>query len=381
MFSASHAIASDSPQLRGRPRVLLVEDEADTLAMLRELIAGAGCQVMVAKTLAAARKALGRDQSLSLLLTDVALPDGDGLSLLPLLQRNHPTASTIVLTGQPSLERAVRAMRDGAADFVAKPFDNQELLGRVQLALQKHAVAVRQQRRLSRLRGAVKRLGVARRLVSKKVDLLCNDLVGAYSELSRQMDVVRTEESFRKQIAGSKDLEQMLCQTMDWLVRQVGLCNIGLWLATENGGFQLGAYMKYTLAGEPPVVRAMQQGVIPRTMHDGFLHCTGRDLILARKDELCTPLLEQTVVAVSCTYLGEPLATIVFFREEAKPFSEHDIASIKAIGPVFATTLAGTVRDPQGSADGEADPEQDDSSRRDSRSADDWWKRGEQPPF
>ena len=70
--------------------------------------------------------------------------------------------------------------------------------------------------------------------MSKKVDLLCNDLSTAYGELSKQLDTVRTQEGFRKLLGEAKDLEQMLCHAMDWLLRQVGYCNIGIWLASAG---------------------------------------------------------------------------------------------------------------------------------------------------
>jgi hypothetical protein len=54
--------------------------------------------------------------------------------------------------------------------------------------------------------------------VSKKVDLLCNDLVAAYGELSRKLDGVRTQESFRKLVDRRKDLAQLLCHAMDWIL-------------------------------------------------------------------------------------------------------------------------------------------------------------------
>ena len=108
-------------------------------------------------------------------------------------------------------------------------------------------------------------------MVSQKVDLLCNDLVSAYSDLSKQLDSVRTQENFRKQIDVATDLEQLLCHTMDWLLRQVGNSNVALWLAGDDGAFQLGAYMKHTIAGDDTVSNAMLSAVCspppPRWFH------------------------------------------------------------------------------------------------------------------
>jgi hypothetical protein len=251
------------------------------------------------------------------------------------------------------------------------------------------------------LRDAVKRLGIARRMVSKKVDLLCNDLVSAYGELSKQLDVVRTQENFRKSIEQARDLEQLLCHTMDWLLRQLGYANVALWLAGEDGDFQLGAYMKYTIAGDEPVVNAMKNGLLESTARDGFLHIKGTDLKDHLSPEEYATLVAQDILTMSCTYLGEPLATIVFFRDASSYFNENDEATLRAIAPIFATALATVVRDPaQTGEDGDeqngddtpfsdgsiAEGEDTDNPRggrhgKNQRNNEDWWKRGEPPPF
>src|SRR5436190_1578429 len=97
-----------------------------------------------------------------------------------------------------------------ASDLLPKPFSVSHLVDRVSKALEKQRLTARNGKRLDRLRDAVRRLNVSRRTVSKKVDLLCNDLVGAYGELAKQLDSVRHQESFRKLLAEAKDLEQML---------------------------------------------------------------------------------------------------------------------------------------------------------------------------
>jgi hypothetical protein len=233
---------------------------------------------------------------------------------------------------------------------------------------------------LNRLRDAVKRLGIARQMVAKKVDLLCNDLVSAYGELSRQLDMVRTQENFRKQIEPAKDLEQMLCHTMDWLLRQLGHSNIALWLAGDDGEFQLGAYMKYTIPGEDPVASGMQTGILPGAVRDGFVHINSEGLRGRLKPDEYAALAGQDFLTISCAYLGEPLAAMIFFRDEASAFTENDEATLKAIAPIFATALATIVRDPSQDNFGDG-PFADDDEPRDGKRGDDWWKRGEPPPF
>jgi hypothetical protein len=232
------------------------------------------------------------------------------------------------------------------------------------------------------LRDAVRRLNLSRRTVSKKVDLLCNDLVSAYGELAKQFDAVRHQEAFRKLLNDAKDLEQMLCHAMDWLLRHAGYCNVAVWLASESDGFQLGAYMKYTIPGEAPLTDSMRNGIVPMTVRDSLVHLSAtqadKQLTSAELDHLAG----QTLLSTNCAYLGESLAVLVMFRDDKSPFTDEDVVMLKSISSVFATALAAIVRGNDSTEDGGGLLEEDDENRKGKNNdSADWWKRGEAPPF
>ena len=83
-----------------------------------------------AETLAAARLRLSMAQWDAVLL-DLQLPDGDGLTLLPLLRRQAPDAAVIVLTARDQISDRIRGLDAGADDYLVKPFDPNELLARL----------------------------------------------------------------------------------------------------------------------------------------------------------------------------------------------------------------------------------------------------------
>jgi FixJ family two-component response regulator len=378
-----------------KPRVLVVDDEADLLELITDTVAkGLGCKLIPASNLAEARRTL-ESQRIDLLVTDLHLPDGDGMSLLPVLQLHQPTAQAIVITGQATLDGAIEALRGGATDFVTKPFTGPDLAERIKRALARAAAAAKGEKRLTRLRDAVKRLNDARKLVSKKVDLLCNDLINAYGELSKQLDLVRVQESYKAVLEKAADLEQLLCHTMDWLLRQLGYSNIAVWLAGDEEEMQLGAYMKYTLAGEAKLTDALRCGLVKVTLKEGHFHLAG-DALKAKltRDELHY-LAQHDVLAVNCTYLAESLGVIVMFREAKAGFTPEDAATLKAISPLFAVSLANIVKGGEREEDpddphfkkpndgGTIDENQQDKPKpRDKKKDDaDWWKRGEPPPF
>ncbi|HEX3358994.1 MAG TPA: response regulator [Tepidisphaeraceae bacterium] len=383
------AIATKKRASKAVPRLLVVDDESDLVEMLRDVVGKKiDCKILSAGDLDEARRIISKEQ-VSLLVTDLHLPGGDGMSLLPELYERIPTANAIVITGKPTVNGAINAMRAGAADYLPKPFSAEQIVDRISKALQRQAAAAKTEKRLDRLRDAVRRLNISRRMVTKKVDLLCNDLVAAYGELSRQFDDVRNQESFRKLLGEANDLEQLLCHAMDWLLRKTGYCNVAVWLASEEEGYQLGAYMKYTVPGEDSLTNAMRSGIVPMAVKDNLVHFSAE-----QAEQNLTPaelqhMKDQTVMAVNCTYLGESLAVLVLFRDDRSPFTEEDSTMLKAISSIFATSLAGMVRrEDDGSDDDETGGLLEDESsdgekpkRREKNNDADWWKRGESPPF
>ena len=365
------------------PRILIVDDEPGVVEAIGQVIkSNIKCRLLTAANIAEAKKVLAT-KTIHLLVADLNLPDGDGMSLVSSLQRQQPQASAVVITGAPSVGGAITAMREGALDFVPKPFTNEQLIERLTKALSRQAILVKQEQRIDRLKGAVRRLSEARRVISRKVDLLCNDLINAYGELSKQLDDVRTQEGFRKYIVESKDLEQLLCHAMDWLLRQLGYCNVAVWLASEQGDFQLGAYMKYTIAGDVPVTDALRRVIVPPVQREGVLHITSNDLRTQFTPQEFEVLKDQDMLAVNCTYLGESLASVAFFRDARSPFSADDEALVKSISPIFAVNLASVVRDSGESPEGDSDHDGNTYDNKKPRKPDpaDWWKTGDQAPF
>jgi DNA-binding NtrC family response regulator len=103
-----------------RAHVLLVDDEDSFREITSEELGHLGHDVETAGTLADARRALGR-RSFDVVLLDLRLPDGNGLDLLAEIHESKPTTPVVVLTAYGTIEDAIRAMKQGAFDFLAKP--------------------------------------------------------------------------------------------------------------------------------------------------------------------------------------------------------------------------------------------------------------------
>ncbi|WP_326524279.1 nitrogen regulation protein NR(I) [Sphingomonas sp.] len=103
-------------------RILVLDDDAAIRTVVSQALRRAGHAVDTVATLAELRATLARDIP-DVLVTDVVLPDGDGLEALPAILEAHPALPVIVLSARNTLSTAVRATEAGAFDYLPKPFD------------------------------------------------------------------------------------------------------------------------------------------------------------------------------------------------------------------------------------------------------------------
>jgi len=134
-------------------RILIVDDEANMRRVLGVLLRRDGHEVREAANLAEARRLLEAETH-DVVLTDQRLPDGEGLSLVPVCRCLDPAPPVILLTAYASLDLAVAALREGAFDFLTKPFNPGVVRGAITRAAEHMALT----RENARLRDLVDRL-------------------------------------------------------------------------------------------------------------------------------------------------------------------------------------------------------------------------------
>ena len=105
-----------------KPAVLVVDDEPDICELLSITLQRMDLNPRTANNVAAAQRLLKTEQ-FELCLTDMQLPDGDGLELVKWIQQYSPSVPVAVITAHGNMETAVRALKLGAFDFVSKPLD------------------------------------------------------------------------------------------------------------------------------------------------------------------------------------------------------------------------------------------------------------------
>jgi two-component system, NtrC family, response regulator PilR len=105
-----------------KPAVLVVDDEPDICELLSITLQRMDLNPKTANNVASAQRLLKTEQ-FELCLTDMQLPDGDGLELVKWIQQYSPSVPVAVITAHGNMETAIRALKLGAFDFVSKPLD------------------------------------------------------------------------------------------------------------------------------------------------------------------------------------------------------------------------------------------------------------------
>ncbi len=116
------------------PLVLVVDDEPDQRELLSITLGRMGVKAVPAEDVKSARKALGQ-RRFQLCLTDLNLPDGDGLEIVEWIQGHSPDTPVAVITAHGNVEAAVKALKLGAFDFLSKPVEVTDLRRLVQQAI------------------------------------------------------------------------------------------------------------------------------------------------------------------------------------------------------------------------------------------------------
>ncbi|MBS9781933.1 MAG: sigma-54-dependent Fis family transcriptional regulator [Gammaproteobacteria bacterium] len=120
--------------MQNKTTALIVDDEADIRELIEMSFMGIGIQCILSPTIADAIKQLKKETA-DFVITDMRLPDGDGLNLIAHIQKNYPNLPVCMITAHGNMELAVKALKLGAFDFVSKPFDLKQLRNMAKAAL------------------------------------------------------------------------------------------------------------------------------------------------------------------------------------------------------------------------------------------------------
>jgi DNA-binding NtrC family response regulator len=143
-------------------RILIVDDEPKLGKLLAQMLAGQEHEVERVQGGQAALDRL-RAARFDVVVTDLKMPDVDGLAVLREAKRNAPSTEVVVMTAFASVETAIEAMREGAADYLTKPFAMDEFRIKIRRLVEKRVLEGRARELEAQLAGGVKFEGIVAR--------------------------------------------------------------------------------------------------------------------------------------------------------------------------------------------------------------------------
>jgi len=127
-------------------RVLIVDDVPDTVEIVKKLLEYEGCKVFTAYTGEDGIR-IALEEDLDVVVMDINLPGIDGNEALRQIHRKNAGQSVIILTAYATVDNAIQALKDGAVDFIRKPFENDHLVYVIQKCVENTRI-IREKRKL-----------------------------------------------------------------------------------------------------------------------------------------------------------------------------------------------------------------------------------------
>jgi DNA-binding response OmpR family regulator len=299
-------------------RVLLVDDDAAIREVCGLTLRQEGWDVVVAATGQEALQHCGREP-FAVAVVDLVLPDLDGLSLLSAIREADPDTAVIMITGYATVEAAIAAVRQGAYDFLRKPFGVADLIRVVHRGLEQRRLAVEN-------RDLLQELGRTNQDLRHQVDVVTEELT-AFLNLGRKL-------------SASTGPLPLAAEIMRAAQQLAGARTAGLFVLLPEGRFRCVAAEGEAAAdlggrecpGDEPLLARCQESrrpvIVPELLADPDL-ATGPFALAGLSAALAVPLLA----------LSGCVGVLVLF-DPLQPFTDRQASLIKVLVTQAAEVLA-----------------------------------------
>ena len=159
--------AQDEPPVSERKRILVADDDAEIRRLLVDLLTGEGYETIEARTGTEVLRLVPRVEP-DLLVLDLRLPELEGIEIMRRLKEQEQSVAVLLITAHSSASSAIQAMQLGAYDYIAKPFDVNDVVLRVRRFFEYQALASE----VRKLRGQLEGRGPADRIVGNSPEML-----------------------------------------------------------------------------------------------------------------------------------------------------------------------------------------------------------------
>lgn len=292
-----------------RPRLLVVDDEEDLLEIFREFLSPEDYALDLARTGTEAVERI-RAGEYDLIVTDLNLPGPDGLAILQLAREMAYLPEVIVLTGTASTMTAVEALRQGAYDYVLKPFDLFEMDQTMRRALERRRLSAENRRFVQSLQRANEELEANQDALRRHQESLRCEVESATAR-------IRTLHEVGREISASLHLDRTLSLILERSLTLTGGTAGALFLANDSDGrMEIRASRGLDeAAGGQDIAGGALEDLVARVIRTAS-PVADRFVLpgLGGRTALLVPLLQEGAVAGS----------VAVFRPEGEIFSGDD---------------------------------------------------------
>ncbi len=141
-----------------KQKVLVVDDEETIRNLLKGRLEREGFEVFVASQADEAEKTFAKIPGIGVMVTDLKMPGKDGFALMATAKNKYPQLKVVVITGHGEKNVAIQALKQGASDYLEKPFDLDELTHSVRRAQKEHLLESENQELIGRLEARIERI-------------------------------------------------------------------------------------------------------------------------------------------------------------------------------------------------------------------------------
>jgi len=193
--------------LPGDVRILIVDDEAGVRKVLAQVLQEDGFQTTQATDGRMAMKQFEEDP-FPLVITDIVMPELDGIELLQGIKQLNPATQVIIITSYASVETAVEALRCGAYDYLFKPFENLDLVSAaVRRAVERIELESENRRLLAKLQDHNRELEKRVKRRTRDLETINQQLVEEIQERMRAQDVAEAASRARNEFLANMSHE------------------------------------------------------------------------------------------------------------------------------------------------------------------------------
>ncbi|MCA9430197.1 MAG: response regulator [Candidatus Omnitrophica bacterium] len=208
-------------------RILVVDDDPSVLDFLAKLLVRQGYQVETASSFGEAITLL-QESPFALTLTDLSLPDGNGIDLINRVHSRDPHAICILITGFGTMESAIDAIHARVYDFLPKPFDMNQLLATVRNGLERRCLEIENQR-------LIEELQAERQSLQVRVDEATQDLQTKLNEVEKLNNEITVLFEIMRDIRGDLRMSESLDRLSEYLKRALEFDSL-FWVVTDMSG-------------------------------------------------------------------------------------------------------------------------------------------------